>query len=144
MDEKELLYNVNSWSYIPLKKYLAMGFWHFYLNFPQYLWITEYDTKVIFLIGYFKHNFKANVIYMRQMICFYSQEVCIKGVQGLITRFASKQIGLEYFIIKPAQSTRTWRAPARSVGFWRIKKIPYQAQSIQLGPRKCTFWKNAF
>ena len=25
----------------------------------------------------------------------------------------------------------------------RIKKIPYQAPPTQLGPRKCTFWKNA-
>ena len=34
--------------------------------------------------------------------------------------------------------------PARSVGFSQIKKIPYQAPPTQLGPRKCTFWKNAF
>ena len=34
--------------------------------------------------------------------------------------------------------------PARSAGFSRIKKIPYQAPPTQLGPRKCTFWKNAF
>ena len=30
-------------------------------------------------------------------------------------------------------------APARSVGFWQIKKIPYQASPTQLVPRKCTF-----
>ena len=29
--------------------------------------------------------------------------------------------------------------PARSAGFSRIKKIPYQAPPTQLGPRKCTF-----
>ena len=29
--------------------------------------------------------------------------------------------------------------PARSAGFSRIKKIPYQAPPNQLGPRKCTF-----
>ena len=29
--------------------------------------------------------------------------------------------------------------PAQSVGFWRIKKKPYQAPPTQLGPRKCTF-----
>ena len=29
-------------------------------------------------------------------------------------------------------------------GTTRIKKIPYQAPPTQLGPRKCTFWKNAF
>ena len=34
--------------------------------------------------------------------------------------------------------------PARSAGFSRIKKIPYQAPLTQLGPRKCTFWKKAF
>ena len=28
--------------------------------------------------------------------------------------------------------------------FSRIEKIPYQAPPNQLGPRKCTFWKNAF
>ena len=33
--------------------------------------------------------------------------------------------------------------PARSAGFSPIKKIPYQAPPTQLGPRKCTFWKNA-
>ena len=33
--------------------------------------------------------------------------------------------------------------PARSAGFSRIKKIPYQAPPTQLGPRKCTFQKNA-
>ena len=33
---------------------------------------------------------------------------------------------------------------ARSTGFWRIKKIPYQATPTQLGPQKCKFWKNAF
>ena len=42
------------------------------------------------------------------------------------------QIPLLCTIIKPAQS----------VGFWRIKKIPYPP--IQLGTRICTFWKNAF
>ena len=36
------------------------------------------------------------------------------------------------------------RAPERSSGFSRIKKIPYQAQSTQLGPQKCTIWENAF
>ena len=34
--------------------------------------------------------------------------------------------------------------PARSAGFSRIKKIPYQAPPTQLGPQKCTFGKNAF
>ena len=34
--------------------------------------------------------------------------------------------------------------PARSAGFSRIKKIPYQAPPTQLGPRKCTLWQNAF
>ena len=34
--------------------------------------------------------------------------------------------------------------PARSAGFSRIKKIPYQAPPTQLGPQKCTFWKIAF
>ena len=34
--------------------------------------------------------------------------------------------------------------PARSAGFSRIKKIPYQAPPTQLGPQKCTFWKHAF
>ena len=34
--------------------------------------------------------------------------------------------------------------PAQSVGFWRIKKKPYQAPPTQLGPQKCTFRKNAF
>ena len=34
--------------------------------------------------------------------------------------------------------------PARSVGFGRIKKIPYQAPPTQLGPQECTLWKNAF
>ena len=29
--------------------------------------------------------------------------------------------------------------PARSAGFSRIKKIPYQAPPTQLGPQKCTF-----
>ena len=29
--------------------------------------------------------------------------------------------------------------PARSAGFSRIEKIPYQAPPTQLGPRKCTF-----
>ena len=29
--------------------------------------------------------------------------------------------------------------PARSAGFSRSKKIPYQAPPTQLGPRKCTF-----
>ena len=28
--------------------------------------------------------------------------------------------------------------------FSQIKKIPYQAPLTQLGPQKCTFWKNAF
>ena len=32
----------------------------------------------------------------------------------------------------------------KPAGFSRIKKIPYQAPPIQLGPRKCTFWKKAF
>ena len=31
--------------------------------------------------------------------------------------------------------------PARSAGFSRIKKIPYQAPPTQLRPRKCTFKK---
>ena len=34
--------------------------------------------------------------------------------------------------------------PARSPGFSRIKKIPYQNPPTQLGPQKCTFWKKAF
>ena len=34
--------------------------------------------------------------------------------------------------------------PTRSAGFSQIKKIPYQAPLTQLGPQKCTFWKNAF
>ena len=43
--------------------------------------------------------------------------------------------------------TNIWHCvikPARSGGFWQIKKIPYQAPRIQLGPQKCTFLKNAF
>ena len=31
----------------------------------------------------------------------------------------------------------------RPKGFSRKKKIPYQAPLTQLGPQKCTFWKNA-
>ena len=34
--------------------------------------------------------------------------------------------------------------PARSAGFSRIKKIPYQAPPTQFGSQKCTFSKNAF
>ena len=38
---------------------------------------------------------------------------------------------------------RKFIKPARSVGFSRIKKIPYQAPPTQLGRRKCTFSKKA-
>ena len=44
---------------------------------------------------------------------------------------------------KPARSAGARRAPALRAGFWRFKKIPYQDQPIQLGPKKCTFWGNA-
>ena len=40
--------------------------------------------------------------------------------------------------------TAIYQARAERVGFSRIKKIPYQAPPTQLGPRKCTIWKNAF
>ena len=36
------------------------------------------------------------------------------------------------FLLKPDYSKLI--KPARSVGFWRIKKKAFQAQSIQLGP----------
>ena len=44
------------------------------------------------------------------------------------------RVGLKIIIIKPAGSA----------GFSRIRKMPYQAPPTQLGPRKCTFWKNAY
>ena len=60
----------------------------------------------------------------------------------LAVDIASRNVHLRDFTVSPistACSDGARRAAARSAGFSRIKKIPYQAPPTQLGPRKCTF-----
>ena len=54
---------------------------------------------------------------------------CSLEASWSLESYALTIFGLSCFIIKPA----------RSAGFSRIKKIPYQAPPTQLGPQKCTF-----
>ena len=64
--------------------------------------------------------------------------------QGLGCTYLSVQHSPRSPSAKPADAHFLFIKPARSAGFSRIKKIPYQAPPTQLGPRKCTFWKKAF
>ena len=51
---------------------------------------------------------------------------------------------LQGLIAGPFQGCQADSHYQARAGFSRIKKIPYQAPLTQLGPQKCTFWKNAF
>ena len=98
------------------------------------------DTCTIYLFHLYnicvqpvQYMFATCTIYVCQLynICIWKKKIDLIPGTGL--RF-----------IKPARSAGARRTAARSAGFSRIQKIPYQAPPTQLGPQKCTFWKNAF
>ena len=89
------------------------------------------------------NKFYTNIIYTHVVYCWYWTQFSL--FLSTFWDFLFLELfwtSLRITNILPMQSQVI--KPARSAGFSRIKKIPYKAPPTQLGPRKCTFWKNAF
>ena len=112
---------------------------HFCSTFLDLISVTFFTNILFVLLGQilkFTHGIcwqnPINIWYCLFFIYFYFCFSIPFWVSELGTDFCKAKAWAK-------QGDFTFIKPARSAGFSRIKKIPYQAPPTQLGPQKCTF-----
>ena len=137
----------------PVRSHIALECW----NIAQYkddgnVWVYPQGQSGSLQVGIWEHAATGKSV----TSWYFCKNNWVSRVTLWLSQFMTYTIWIDYYVTalkcnmyiqvriplrrdKCAKQHNNIIKPARSAGFSRIKKIPYQAPPTQLGPRKCTF-----